>query len=315
VVFIATQRDRKYPSFPLRHAYLTDLGTGRTRPIGPTYGGGTTIGNTSLERETVAISGDVLVYPKLNGSVWIQHLDGGKPIKVHTGGQQVVNHTEVFAHGDWVGWSVAGDPESVAFRNIATMAPAVVTPTDSFGFLSPIASLSDTGAVIDHAGVDTTLHTWRLQPYDGSAMINLVPHQVATAPQITGNVLTWLTPPQQLEESVLPWPSVAPRYLGDADAPSTFKRSEGWRAHIPFSEALTTCTVSFRQGATVVAEIPCDQSSMREGDVLAKWNGLTTSGQHVHGDVTWQVNAANATGPAALADGSAGSVSGTVTVT
>jgi flagellar hook assembly protein FlgD len=108
-----------------------------------------------------------------------------------------------------------------------------------------------------------------------------------------------------------------PRYLGDAvtGAASKDLAKTPWRAFIPVSAALTSCTVTIRRGMTVVQTLKCASATAKQGDAVVSWNGQNSAGKSVKAATyTWILHARDSDGSAVAADGSHAAISGTITV-
>lgn len=112
----------------------------------------------------------------------------------------------------------------------------------------------------------------------------------------------------------LPAHTESPRFLGNAIGPASFNPPALWRGAFPLSKPLTDCRVTFRKNGTPVRIIGC-AASTTTGLATVAWDGKTGSGNPVsNGTYTWTLTGSDADGSLRWYTGSAGAISGTVTV-
>jgi hypothetical protein len=154
------------------------------------------------------------------------------------------------------------------------------------------------------SGADVTL-------LDADRTLALVP------PQIGDGAFAWLTAASNLDVAPINIPDPAPRYLGDAIAPTTATAdgSHTWTTSVPYSAPLTSCSVTITQDSTLVRTLSCNSVQAGQGVAAVTWDGRDSGGNLVaDGSYTWTVEAAGSGGSALDASGGSSAVSGTVTV-
>jgi hypothetical protein len=272
--------------------------------------------------DDAALWGDDLSYTKADGSIWRLDLATNKQQQVLPPSKYVP--TDVYEWGDWVGWR---SDQGSGWQDVATMS-APVNLTDPGAFFQPnqLLALTSNGALYArvNAGGEVGVTGFYLQAFGSTHAVRvagtapLLPdvdmYDAIGGPQIEGSIEAWESPNGVIREAALAHVADQPRYLGDLIAPNALAASAVWRAYVPFSAALSSCTVRFSVASTVVATRACNPSLMRTGDAWIRWDGRDTAGTPVSGPVQWTLTAANADGPAELANGTVGSLSGTIDI-
>jgi hypothetical protein len=161
---------------------------------------------------------------------------------------------------------------------------------------------------------------WFLHRWGGKEMPLIGSHAIRTVdqPQVAGRALAWIDPNDDLQVAPLDLTPLAPQSLGDAVTPATYNAAgpARWDVTIPYSEPLTSCAMSIRQGGATVRTLPCAPDQADLGVAAVSWDGKDSHGTEVTpGVYTWTVNAAGAGGAALDAAGTSARVSGTVAVT
>ena len=279
---------------------------------------------------SASVWGNYLAFAKADGSVWREQLGGHHPPVELRGPlpakQRLSFFVQVFSFGDFVAWqleaAIAAPPFQVAhdgYRNARTMAAAHLIPDTYF----PRAATSDGLLEQHYAGNQVTYY---LQHYGSTQRVQVLstpqtgllagsPNQVA----IDGDRIAWIDGTNHARIAPLPVAASPdpPRYLGDAQAPTTAKASglatTPWRAFIPLSAALTSCTVTIYAGSAAVRTLTCAKADALLGDAAVGWDGKDSGGHALGaGAYRWQLSAVNTDGAALAADGSAGAIQGRI---
>jgi hypothetical protein len=279
---------------------------------------------------SASIWGNYLAYAKANGSVWRQQLGGHHaPVRLRgpvSGTQRNGIFVQVFSFGDEVAWQLEVQlptpPFQVAHdgvRDAQTMAPAQAIPDTDF----PRAATSD--GVLEQHYVGNHVRYY-LQPYGSThrTLVVSVPETGLLVGEpdnlaVDGDRIAWIDGNNRARIAALPVIASPdpPRYLGDPLAPTTLARGakNPWQAFIPLSAALTSCSVTIFEQATVVRTLRCTKAAARLGDAAVSWNGQNSAGREVKAATyRWVLNAANSAGTALAANGSTRPIAGRIVV-
>jgi hypothetical protein len=106
-----------------------------------------------------------------------------------------------------------------------------------------------------------------------------------------------------------------PRYLGAPIAPRHLASGKKWKAYLPYSSALDSCSVVFKAKHHPRKKVACNSTSMPYGGAVVTWNGRDHAGHRIKaGTVTWTAHVSNADGDARDASGADRDVTGKITV-
>ncbi|MBV9486011.1 MAG: hypothetical protein JO246_08120, partial [Frankiaceae bacterium] len=212
-------------------------------------------------------------------------------------------------YGDFV---VTQNRDAITITNVATDSHSTFKqPKDSPYSLT--AQVSSSGVVYP------TTAAWILHTWDGTALplIAQADLEKFEHPEVDGNVYAWIGHDSNLHAAPVAVSRLAPRGLGAPVAPTEFIRASEprWDASIPYSQPLTSCTVTITSLVTTVRTLPCEDREASFGVASVSWDGNDSHGDPVApGAYTWTVTAAGDGGDALDAAGKDQPVSGTVTV-
>jgi hypothetical protein len=281
--------------YDLVHRTKTDLSSLGTDPSSP----------------AVALWGNYLVWAKVDGSIWRRDLGSGVTTGI-VGPQPDARPVQLFAWGDWVGWT--GDPGGTtdypsewidaATEGAPTSLPGTLLALTSDGALIGTSN----GTFLDQYSVD-------LLPYGSDPAVHVT--DSATIGQVgeDASIASWIDSNSRAWVMALPRRSDRARLLGDPSTPILPDPATGrWQLAVPISAPLTSCQGQITDGATVVRNLTCDPRAAAEGEISLEWDLTNDNGVEVNpGRYTWSVSAGNSDGPLLNAAGtSAAALSGTV---
>jgi hypothetical protein len=308
-----------------RAVYLASTGSGHVAYLMKNLVSGavtnltSTLGLPHIEADygQVSLFGDYLTYAKTDGSIWRKDLSSSaKPVRLLSAAAHPP-FASVYSFGDWVAWSRCSSSGCTGeFQNVRTHKSHA---------LPKQASLAGASA----AGVVTQVNgRYALQPWSGAAPHGLpVSHQFVryglsvygsnwAAPAIDGSRMAWIGAdglPRVAPLGV----KVAdrPRSLGNPGAPHGLRHGSTWHFDLPTSADLTSCAVDIRTSAgKLVRALPCAAGAMKQGEVVASWDGTAHGSKVRDATYTWTVSAGNGSGTLLAGDGSTAATSGKVTV-
>jgi hypothetical protein len=285
----------------LTAVFVYDLRTRRSQQIGPVL---TTASGLNDDLHSASIWGDRVAYGEQDGSVWSQDLATNTTTELRppTPGSSS-SLPQVFSYRDWVGWNV---DSGSAWRNVVSLDPAVTPAPFSGSTTTPaIRGMSVNGVLLNSSSSpygDGGGDLDRIQAFDQPTGPTV--YKGGAILQVDGSTMAWRTAADNVQMTTLPHVVDPPVYLGDRIAPATLATGGSWQAYVPFSAGLTTCSVTYTQGATTLVTHACDSSAMAEGDAFVRWNGKDSGGHQVTGTVTWTLSGGNGDGAAPVVSGS-----------
>lgn len=289
----------KFPSSK-KYFRLLDLRTGVSTDLTATFGGAAKV------LKAVALFGNSLYFARNDGSIWRKTLGAtSSSVKVVDGGS--FSTVTLFAWGDFIAWDRYSGGHVCGYRNLGISDEPLSYPN------CPVA-LTDAGAILRNPGTGA----YTLQHYAGDTVALPVPTD-AKQVAIDGGRLAWVQANGTGRIAPLPnAPDAAPRYLGNALAPTKYQRGgSSWRLDLVTTSALKTCSVAIRNAhGSTIRTLPCSSGLLSAGEIQARWDGRNGSGVTVPASTYyWVVTAADADSDALLrASGEPGTVGGAITV-
>jgi hypothetical protein len=266
-----------------------------------------------------ALWGDEYCYLKASGAVVCIDLATGGRTTVFTpaGADRHPADGEVWVYGNHVAWVDSQRSDRSYVVNLGHPAKRIILPASM-----SVYSLTSNGILLERDSESHKTTSYYLRGYGKDAATK----KVLTSKGPDGfrelsvdanqSVLTW-DDNDTIMAAPLPHVSDPPRFLGAPVAPKsmTAGHTGAWRAYLPYSASLSTCSVTISRGHTVLRRLACVAKDMTVGGAVVSWNGRRATGQRVApGRVTWTVHASNADGKARAGDGSPHVVTGTIVV-